>query len=908
VYTTLTTYSVRLDPSSFVSVYVFGISEKKSQESVEIPIFVSFLRYHRKRITIMTPVPRGPRENALQSRATPIAPTQQCSSQDRSTPIMSNCQHPTELPPPMELPSPELALSTTATTNSPTHRKDSVDDCKESNNSSALPLSFDMSRANMIPNTTGESRRTGTTVASIDAEDTISTAPAPYTFTFTSIESMIHNHFSMIEDLDDSITASGTRIIEVFMRTMRRLLETGAWGRRLTDAIRTARLPQLTGLIQQTTSLNTAIRPYSYEPNGDGKVHGIRNYGQTCFMNSVLQSLAASAPFWAYLERVVEIYQERIDFESYNKVPLSSDSDVELTTLSLSEILLRLLRQVDGKISQCYGDETEIDPRVLLQVIGKQHSQFREKYGSGSVGKEQQDAQELLQALVGIIVEDAKLDSASSVSPSLFSPPSMINLNESGNDDNYDDDDGGLTIMDCLRERNRNKESEILGRTVDKEPLEVSVLGESESLATLDLREMTQTNGHNRGCSGSSSLLDEIGERSELPSPTEEKKQEEFELPLPRACSEENLHIDILPMTTFGTSMVADSLEILSDISKNSTMTNAMNIMLSTISSISSSPFSGWMGSALQCRTCKHVRPIQNTPFFDIPVVPEAVSRYFASVSSTAARGDPPRKHSHSSPGPPCRLEDCMKEFTCVERVQDVECRCCTLRAETAEWQEEVDMLQGAISALLARAKRTGIDVENEDEHVQGLRDELTNAQSRVNVLHNTSPDDEGPLETILGNEEDAFMGVETKDRRLHRGEALKCLLITRLPSILCIHVQRRYYDPMANRMSKTLQHVIFPEYLDVAPYCAYSEFGSTNARWGGSFPERPSSRTRAPLCYRLISVIEHRGNAFHGHYVCYRRDPRTGSWLFISDSVVNSVNWQDVQQCQAYMLFYEAM
>jgi ubiquitin C-terminal hydrolase len=808
----------------------------------------------------------------------------------------------------MELPSPELALSTAATTNGPTQREDSVDQDRDSNinsnNISALPLSF-----NMTPNTKSESSRMGTPVASFAAEST-STTPAPYTL--PSFESMIQNHISMmenhasfLENFDDAIAASGTRLMGVLMRMMVRLLETGAWKRCLTDAIHAARLPRLTGLIQQTTSLKTTIKPYSYEPSGDGKVHGIRNYGQTCFMNSVLQSLAASAPFWAYLERVVEMYQERIDFESYNKAPLSSDSDEELTTQSLSEILLRLLRQVDGKISQCYGDETEIDPRVLLQVIGRQHSQFREKYGSGSVGKEQQDAQELLQALVGIIVEDAKLDSASSVSPSLFSPPSMMKLDEVGDSNDYEDD-GGLTIMDCLRERNRNKESEILGRTVDQEPLEVSVLGESESLVDSDLRDTIKINGQNGRNSGASPLLDEIGERSELPSPTEEKKQEEFELPAPRVCSEENLHIDVPPMSAVKTPMMP--LENLSDVSKHSTMTNAMNIMLTTISSISSSPFSGWMGSALQCRTCKHVRPIQNTPFFDIPVVPEAVSRYFASVSSTATRGDPPRKHSHSSPGPPCRLEDCLKEFTCVERVQDVECRCCTLRAETAEWQEEADMLQGAISALLARAKRTGIDVEDENEHVQGLRDELTCAQSRVNVLRNTSPDDEAPLDTIFGHEEEDFMGGETKERRLHRGEALKCLLITRLPSILCIHVQRRYYDPMANRMSKTLQHVIFPEYLDVAPYCAYSEFGSTNARWGGSFPERSSSGTRSPLCYRLISVIEHRGNAFHGHYVCYRRDPRTGSWLFISDSVVNSVNWQDVQQCQAYMLFYEAM
>jgi ubiquitin C-terminal hydrolase len=800
---------------------------------------------------------------------------------------MSNCQHPTQVPPPMELPSPELAFSTTTTTHGPTQREDSVDNGNDSNNGSALPLTFNMSRASMIPNTTSESSRMRTPV---DAEYTISsTASAPYMF--TSLESMIENHASMMGDLDVALAGSVTRFMGVFMRIMMHLLETGAWKRRLTDAIHIARLPRLTALVQQTTSRSTIIRPYSYEQNGDGMVHGIRNYGQTCFLNSVLQSLAASAPFWAYLERVVEMYQERIDFESL-KSPISSDQDQDLTTLSLSEILLRLLRQVDGRTSQCFGDETEIDPRVLLQVVGREHSQFRAKYGSGSVGKEQQDAQELLQALVGIIVEDAKLDSASSVSPSLFSSPSMMNLDESGENEN--DDDGGLTIMACLRDRIRNKESEILGRTVDKEPLEVSVLGESESRAGSDLRrDTTKTSGHNGGHSGAS---------------PEEKKQEEFELHIARVCSEENLHIDVPPMSTVETSTVPDSLENLSDVSKNSTMTNAMNIMLSTISSISSSPFSGWMGSALQCRTCKHVRPIQNTPFFDIPVVPEAVSRYFASVSTTAARGDPPRKHSHASPGPPCRLEDCLKEFTCVERVQDVECRCCTLRAETEEWQEEVDMLQGAVSALLARAKRTGSDVEDENEYVQGLRDELTSAQSRLNVLRNISPDDEGPLDTIFGPEEEDFMGGETKQRRLQRGEALKCLLITRLPSILCIHVQRRYYDPMANRMSKTLQHVIFPEYLDVAPYCAYSEFGSTNARWGGSFPERPSSGTRAPIHYRLISVIEHRGNAFHGHYVCYRRDPTTGSWLFISDSVVIKVNWQEVQQCQAYMLFYEAM
>jgi ubiquitin C-terminal hydrolase len=71
---------------------------------------------------------------------------------------------------------------------------------------------------------------------------------------------------------------------------------------------------------KQTTSLKTTQKPYSYEWRR--KVHGIRNYGQTCFMNSVLQSLAASAPFEAYLERVVEMYKNIDDFESIIRLPL----------------------------------------------------------------------------------------------------------------------------------------------------------------------------------------------------------------------------------------------------------------------------------------------------------------------------------------------------------------------------------------------------------------------------------------------------------------------------------------------------------------------------------------------------------------------------------------------------------
>jgi ubiquitin C-terminal hydrolase len=111
--------------------------------------------------------------------------------------------------------------------------------------------------------------------------------------------------------------------------------------------------------------------------------------------------------------------------------------------------------------------------------------------------------------------------------------------------------------------------------------------------------------------------------------------------------------------------------------------------------------------------------------------------------------------------------------------------------------------------------------------------------------------------------------------------------------------------------MSKTAQHVIFPEYLNVGPYCAYGGSLTADAQWAGTSPTSSSwsgRDTLRPINYRLMSVIEHRGGAFAGHYVAYRREAATDRWLYISDDTVRPIDWHIVRNCQAYMLFYEAM
>lgn len=56
-----------------------------------------------------------------------------------------------------------------------------------------------------------------------------------------------------------------------------------------------------------------------------------------------------------------------------------------------------------------------------------------------------------------------------------------------------------------------------------------------------------------------------------------------------------------------------------------------------------------------------------------------------------------------------------------------------------------------------------------------------------------------------------------------------------------------------------------------------------------------------------------HRGKTLQaGHYIAYRcwkeviETKSTDEWVFTSDESVNLVNFTSVQNCQAYMLFYE--
>ena len=105
-------------------------------------------------------------------------------------------------------------------------------------------------------------------------------------------------------------------------------------------------------------------------------------------------------------------------------------------------------------------------------------------------------------------------------------------------------------------------------------------------------------------------------------------------------------------------------------------------------------------------------------------------------------------------------------------------------------------------------------------------------------------------------------------------------------------------------RMVKVTRHVQFDEILDLGAYCAYGENSFENQQTltnnGGP--------NNAIIPYKLMSVVEHLGNAFGGHYQTFRRvDPEQNDWVLISDESISARSWNDVRSCQAYMLFYVA-
>lgn len=270
-------------------------------------------------------------------------------------------------------------------------------------------------------------------------------------------------------------------------------------------------------------------------------------------------------------------------------------------------------------------------------------------------------------------------------------------------------------------------------------------------------------------------------------------------------------------------------------------------------------PFNGWLGSTIKCAKCYHIRPIRSNPFI-------CLSLPIASVRSEY-------------------LEDFLASeyggFS-TEQVSDVQCVSCDIKEKVTELEEEVLLLSGAIDSMKRRKK----------DQAAGLQSELLSKKRQITILKGIDADNDEEIEHH--NEEDISFSIAGLSKIIPmRGNAHKATLIIRSPTVLGIHVQRRHFDMSSQQMMKMSRRVHFPEVLDISQYCSFERLYTKNKANGEKLP------------YRLMSVVEHKGNAFGGHYQTYRR-AGSKDWVLVSDESVLPVSWNDVQRCEAYMLLYE--
>lgn len=129
--------------------------------------------------------------------------------------------------------------------------------------------------------------------------------------------------------------------------------------------------------------------------------------------------------------------------------------------------------------------------------------------------------------------------------------------------------------------------------------------------------------------------------------------------------------------------------------------------------------------------------------------------------------------------------------------------------------------------------------------------------------------------------------------------EVVKKLGLWSLPDILVIHLKRFRQPPPKNPNRSTIKLttlVDFPSVgFDMSPHLC----GSSNFWW--------KTGQGSQHIYDLYAVCNHHGQNLHtGHYTAYCRNPYNGQWYCFDDTRVSSINENELVTPAAYILFYQ--
>ncbi len=255
------------------------------------------------------------------------------------------------------------------------------------------------------------------------------------------------------------------------------------------------------------------------------------------------------------------------------------------------------------------------------------------------------------------------------------------------------------------------------------------------------------------------------------------------------------------------------------------------------------SPFTGTIQTTIICTACQNVRVLSNF---------ETFVQYSLSCHNSRS------------------IQQCLQQdLEQMERLSNVECQACSIHKKYQECQQEERFYKNAHERL---QKKTQQQQQQQQEKYQELRMEYE-------LMHDQCLF----YQQLLSSSQ--RKSIETAKQKYPipkpiSQDAWKCMKIHSAPKILCLHLKRyQYYSHQ-----KVATHISFPNILPI------------------------TTSSKGTIQYQCIAVIEHIGrNSANGHYVTYRRLNNDDEWAWISDEHIQQpLSWNQVSQCQAYMLFYK--
>lgn len=305
-------------------------------------------------------------------------------------------------------------------------------------------------------------------------------------------------------------------------------------------------------------------------------------------------------------------------------------------------------------------------------------------------------------------------------------------------------------------------------------------------------------------------------------------------------------------------------------------------------------PMTGMLASRLSCTQCGYT---------------EAVRHFtFDSLSLSL----PPR---HS-----CSIEDCLRQYTNLESLQDVVCRKCSLMATLDRIEEQIEVLDYPQRAHqdVSYGKQDLVEADSDDND-EPYRTGLTTPHRRLHTVTSSKASKKNKsrrrakknatdparqermaLKAKLMQQKEALESVirfdvekplpDIKLTNVVSPHCTKQVMVARPPQVLCLHFIRSQYSNYGT-VSKNTCYVRLPEYLDMAPFST-NGFLSTQPTSPLSVSEKDLENLRADpsrlsmdnnqatqqqqmVVYRLQSIVVHFGGHSYGHFIAYRRKPR---------------------------------